>query len=125
MKVKYILTTAIFFNIALYSPLKAEDLFTNRGPIPLTASIIKGHMKPRPRSLTNVPIVKHEGNNLVFEKGHEPFFLTIKNENDISYETYIAEQTTLIRLPSELQGECQITLISSNGNTYVGNFEFD
>ena len=125
MKVKFYLTMAMFYLLACYSEVKAEESLTDEVTIFLTASIINGHRNTKPRSIVKVPVVKYRDRFLLFKEGHEPFFLTVKTGDNIIEEAYVTEQIMQVELPSELSGEILIILTTDNGITYVGSVELD
>lgn len=125
MKVKFYLTMAIFYLVACYSEAKAEEPLTDEVTIYLTASIINGHRNTKPRSIVKIPVVKYRDSSLLFNEDHEPFFLTVKADNNIIKEAYVTEQIMQVELPSELSGEILIILTTDNGITYEGIIEFD
>ena len=60
------------------------------------------------------PSLWQEGHQILFEANHADYTLSIVQDGEVVYSTFVPSSTTLVTLPSWLSGDCEILL---NGDT--------
>lgn len=106
--------------LTYWSTLKAKNYTEDGYTIDFTVSIIQGPHRPRPRSIIKSPEIQYKENSLFFNTPHEAFRLTLKDGELTVYETYVLEDTTFIKLPSNLSGEYTIEINTVGDYSYIG-----
>ena len=79
-------------------------------------STMPGGVKAPPR----LPMVEQDGDDLTFETGHAAFTLQLIQDDEVIYSVAVPDTTTLVTLPSWIEGECEIRLLTGGIYYFYG-----
>lgn len=78
-------------------------------------------VKPdHPKMPPHIPMVEQDGDDLTFETGHAAFTLQLIQDDEVIYSVAVPDTTTLVTLPSWIEGECEIRLLTGGIYYFYG-----
>ena len=75
-----------------------------------------GHPKAPPY----IPLVEQDGSVLYFELAHADYTLELIQDDEVIYSVVVPASTTTVVLPSWIEGECEIRLLTGGIYYFYG-----